>query len=77
MKAELLRVDAGEFSASTFETSFATRSTTKRMIEEIWGSEATLKKPWKSMSHKATTGKTLSIFAILSYVKPSDFRFVT
>ena len=36
----LLRVGAGESSASatdTNNTSFATRSTTKRTIEEIWG----------------------------------------
>ena len=75
---ELLRVGAGESSASatdTNNTSFATRSTTKRTIEEIWGSKATSKKPMKSMSHK--TRKTPSKFAILSRVKPSDFRFVT
>ena len=75
---ELLRVGAGESSASatdTKNTSFATRSTTKRTIEEIWGSKATSKKPMKSMSHK--TRKTPSKFAILSRVKPSDFRFVT
>ena len=37
--SELLRVGAGESSASatdTNNTSFATRSTTKRKIEEIW-----------------------------------------
>ena len=34
-------------------------------------------KPLKSMSHKTTSGKTPSKFAILSRVKPSDFRFVT
>ena len=76
----LLRVGAGESSASatdTNNTSFATRSTTKRTIEEIWGSKATSKKPLKSMSHKTTSGKTPSKFAILSRVKPSDFRFVT
>ena len=76
--SELLRVGAGESSASatdTNNTSFATRSTTKRTIEEIWGSKATSKKPMKSMSHK--TRKTPSKFAILSRVKPSDFRFVT
>ena len=75
---ELLRIGAGESSASatdTNNTSFATRSTTKRTIEEIWGSKATSKKPMKSMSHK--TRKTPSKFAILSRVKPSDFRFVT
>ena len=78
--SELLRVGAGESSASatdTNNTSFATRSTTKRTIEEIWGSKATSKKPLKSMSHKTTSGKTPSKFAILSRVKPSDFRFVT
>ena len=78
--SELLRVGAGESSASatdTNNTSFATRSTTKRTIEEIWGSKATSKKPLKSMSHKTTSGKTPSNFAILSRVKPSDFRFVT
>ena len=78
--SELIRVGAGESSASatdTNNTSFATRSTTKRTIEEIWGSKATSKKPLKSMSHKTTSGKTPSKFAILSRVKPSDFRFVT
>ena len=46
--SELLRVGAGELSASatdTNDTSCATRSTTKPMIEEIWGSKATSKKP--------------------------------
>ena len=78
--SELLRVGAGESSASatdTNNTSFARRSTTKRTIEEIWGSKATSKKPLKSMSHKTTSGKTPSKFAILSRVKRSDFRFVT
>ena len=40
--SELLRVGAGESSASatdTDNTSFATRSTTKRKIEEIWRSK--------------------------------------
>ena len=77
---EFLRVGAGESSASatgTNNTSFARRSTTKRTIEEIWRLKATSKKPLKSMSHKTTSGKTPSIFAILSRVKPSDFRFVT
>ena len=78
--SELLRIDAGESSASTTDTnntSFATRSTTKRTIEEIWGSKATSKKPLKSMLHKTISGKTPSKFAIHSRVKPSDFRFVT
>ena len=78
--SELLRVGAGESSASatdTNNTSFATRSTTKRTIEEIWGSKATSKKPLKSMLHKTISGKTPSKFAIHSRVKPSDFRFVT
>ena len=69
--SELPRVGVGESSASATDannTSFATRSITKRTIEEIWGSKATSKKTQKSMSHK---------FAILSHVKPSDFRFVT
>ena len=73
---ELLRVGAGESSASathTNNTSFATRSTRKRTIEEIWESKSTSKKPWKAMSHKTTSGKTPSKFAILFYVKPSDF----
>ena len=77
--SELLRVGAGESSASatdTNNTSFATRSTTKRTIEEIWGSKATSMKPLKSMSHKTTSGKTPSKFPILSCVKPSDFRFL-
>ena len=73
--SELLKVGAGELSASatdTNNTSFATRSTTKRTIEEIWGSKATSKKPLKSMSHKTTSGNTPCNFAILSRVKPSD-----
>ena len=48
----LLRVGAGESSASatdTNNTSFATQSTRKRMIEEIWGSKASSKKLLKSM----------------------------
>ena len=78
--SELLRVDAGESSASATDrnnNSFVTRSTTKWTIKEIWGSKVTSKKRLKSMSHKATSGKTPSNFAILSRVKPSDFRFVT
>ena len=78
--SELLRAGAGESSASatdTNNTSFAIWSITKRTIEKIWGSKATSKKPLKSMSHKTTSGKTPSNFAILSRVKPSDFRFVT
>ena len=61
--SELLKVSAGESSApatDTNNTSFATRSTTKRTIEEIWGSKATSKKPLKSMSHKKLSGKTPS-----------------
>ena len=56
--SELLRVGAGESSASatdTNNTSFATRSTRKRTIEEIRGSKASSKKPLKSMSHKTTS----------------------
>ena len=48
-----LWVAAGESSASatdTNNTSFATWSTTKQIIEEIWGLKATSKKPLKSMS---------------------------
>ena len=48
----LLRVGAGETSplaTDTNNTSFSTRSTTKRTIEEIWGSRATSKKPRQSM----------------------------
>ena len=78
--SELLRVGAGESSASatdTNNTSFATRSTTKQPIEEIWGSKATSKKQLKSVLHKTTSGKTPSNFDILSRVKPSYFRFVT
>ena len=78
--SELLRVGAGESSASATDAnnnSFATRSTTKRKIPEIWGSRATSMKPLKSMSNKTTSGKTPSNFAILSRVKPSYFRFVT
>ena len=79
--SELLRVSAGESSASatdTNTTSFATRSTSKRTIGEIWGSKATSKKPLESMSHKTISREIPSTFAILSRVlKPSDFRFVT
>ena len=56
-------------------TSFTTRSTTKRMVQEIRGSKATAKKLRKSMSHETTSGKTPSKFAILFHVKSSDFRF--
>ena len=76
---EFLTVGAGESSASatgTNNTSFAMQSTIKLGIEEIWESK-TSKKPQKSMPHKTTSGKTLSKFAILFHVKPSDFRFVT
>ena len=68
--SELHGVGAGESSASatdTNNTSFATRSTTKRTIEEIWGSKATSKKPLKSISHKTTSGKTPCKFPILSW----------
>ena len=68
--SELLRVGAGESSASatdTNNTSFATRSTTKRRnIEEIWGLKATSKKPLKSMSHKTTSGKLPVILLFVS-----------
>ena len=46
--SELLRAGAGESSASatdTNNTSFATRPTRKRTIEEIWRSKASSKKP--------------------------------
>ena len=62
--SELLRVGAGESSASatdTSTTSFATRLTTKRTVEKIWGSKATSKKPRKSMSHKTTSGETVNL----------------
>ena len=78
--SELLRVGAGESSASatdTNNTSFATRSPTKQTIEEIWGSKATSKKPTKSMSHRTNSGKSPSKFAVLSCAKSNDFRFVT
>ena len=78
--SELHEVGAGESSASatdTNNTSFATRSTRKRTIEQIWGSKASWKKPLKSVSHKKTSGKAPSKFAILSCVKRCDFRFVT
>ena len=78
--SELLRVGAGESSASatdTNNTSFAKGSTTKRTIQELWGSKTTSKKPLKSVSDKTISGKTPSNFAILSRVKPSYFRFVT
>ena len=77
---ELFRVGAGESSAllkDTKSTSFSIWSTIKQTIEEILGSKATSKKPWNSMTHKTTSGKTPSKFAILFHVKPSDFRFVT
>ena len=48
--SELLRVGTGESSASatdTNNTSFATRSTAKRIIQELWGSKTTSKKPLK------------------------------
>ena len=67
--SELLRVGAGESSASatdTNNTSFATWSTTKRIIEEIWGLKATSKKPLKSMSHKTTSGKLPVILLFVS-----------
>ena len=79
--SELLRVGAGESSVSASDTNnnsfIATWSTTKRKIEKIWGSKATSKKPPKSMLPKTTSGKTPSNFAILSRVKPSNFRCVT
>ena len=76
--SELLRVSAGESSASATDsnnTSFTTQATTEWTIEEIWGSKATSKKPLKSMSHKRTSGKTSSKFAIFSCVNPviADF----
>ena len=76
--SELLRVVAGESSTSatdTNNTSFATRSSTKQTIEKNMGSKATSKKPQKSMSHKRTSGKTSSKFAIFSCVNPviADF----
>ena len=77
---KLLKVGASESSASatdTNNTSFATGSTTKRTIQELWGSKATSKKPLKSMLDKTTSGKTPSNFVILARVKPSYFRFVT
>ena len=77
---ELFRVGAGESSAlltDTKSTSFSIWSTIKQTVEEILGSKATLKKPWNSITHKTTSGKTPSKFAILFHVKPSDFRFVT
>ena len=70
----LLGVETGELSTSatdTNNTSFSIRSTRKQTIEEIWGTKASSQKPLKSMSHKTT-----SKFAILSRVKPSDFRFL-
>ena len=76
--SELLRVVAGESSTSatdTNNTSFATPSSTKQTIEKNMGSKATSKKPQKSMSHKRTSGKTSSKFAIFSCVNPviADF----
>ena len=69
---EFLRDGTRELSASvtnTNNTSFATRSTTKRTIEKIWGSKATSKKPRKSMSPKTNSGKTPSKFTILFHLK--------
>ena len=77
---EFLTVDAGKSSASETDpnnSSFATRYTTKWMIEEIWGSKAISMKPSKCMSLKTTSGKTPSKFAIFFHVKPSGFRFFT
>ena len=76
----LLRVGASESSASATDTnnaSFATWSTRKGTIEEIWGSKPSSKKPMKSISHETTSGETPSKFGILSCVKPSHFKFVT
>ena len=75
----LLGVGTGELSTSatdTNNTSFSIRSTRKQTIEEIWGTKASSQKPLKSMSHKTTSGKTHSKFAILSRAKPSDFRLL-
>ena len=75
----LLGVGTGELSTSatdTNNTSFSIRSTRKQTIEEIWGTKASSQKPLKSMSHKTTSGKTPSKFAILSRAKPSDFRLL-
>ena len=62
---ELHRLSAGESSAFTTtdtNTSFATPSTTKRTIVEIWGPK--------------TCGDSRKL-AFFFLVKPSDFRFVT
>ena len=78
--SELLRVGDEVSSASATDrnnTSFGTRSTTKQGIGKIWGSKATSKKSQKPMSHKTSSGKTPSIFAVLSFIKPSDGGFVT
>ena len=75
----LLGVGTGELSTSATDannTSFSIRSTRKQTIEEIWGTKASSQKPLKSMSHKTTSGKTHSKFAILSRAKPSDFRLL-
>ena len=51
-RRELLRVGAGEpsiLATDTNNTGFATWSTTKGAIEEIWGSKTRSKKPQKSM----------------------------
>ena len=58
-------------------TSFATRSTRKQTIEEIWGSKASSKKPLSVCRIKQPQQKLPVKFAILSHVKPSDFRLVT
>ena len=67
--SDLLRVGTGESFASATDAnnnSFATQSTTKRTIEEIWGLKATSKKPLKSMSHKTTSGKLPVILLFVS-----------
>ena len=57
---ERLRVGACELSASATDAN----NTIYHKTDEIWGSEATSKKPRKSISHKTTSGKPPSILAI-------------
>ena len=58
--------------------SFATWSTTKGPVEEIWRSKVTSKKPQNSMSHKTTPSKfaiLFHVFFLLHVFFSSDFRF--
>ena len=77
--SELFRVGAGESSALATDTNILVLQFGLPQSGRLkkYGIKAASKKPLKSVSHKTTSGKTPSNFAILSRVKPSDFRFVT